>query len=57
LIRTIDLNDYLGGNRIDGHPSDNIAVALSIDDWQRSTEPRRPLWDRMSRANVNLTEG
>ncbi len=28
LIRIIDLNDYFGGNRIDGHPSDNIAVAL-----------------------------
>ena len=37
LIRTLDLNDYFGGNRIDGHPSDNIAVALSIGDWQRST--------------------
>jgi 2-methylcitrate dehydratase len=37
LIRTLDLNDYFGGNRVVGHPSDNIAVAISIGDWQRST--------------------
>jgi 2-methylcitrate dehydratase len=37
LIRALDLNDYFGGNRVTGHPSDNIAVALSIGDWQRST--------------------
>lgn len=37
LIRALDLNDYFGGNRIAGHPSDNIAVALCIGDWQRST--------------------
>ena len=37
LIRTLDLNDYFGGNRVVGHPSDNIAVALSVGDWQRST--------------------
>jgi len=36
LIRALDLNDYFGGNRVVGHPSDNIAVALSIGDWQRS---------------------
>jgi len=35
LIRALDLNDYFGGNRVVGHPSDNIAVALSIGDWQR----------------------
>jgi 2-methylcitrate dehydratase len=29
LIRTLDLNDFSGGIRITGHPSDNIAVALS----------------------------
>lgn len=29
LIRTLDLNDYSGGIRITGHPSDNIAVVLS----------------------------
>ncbi len=37
LIRALDLNDYFGGNRVVGHPSDNIAVALSVGDWQRST--------------------
>lgn len=37
LMRALDLNDYFGGNRIAGHPSDNIAVALSIGDWRGST--------------------
>jgi len=37
LIRALDLNDYFGEKRVTGHPSDNIAVALSIGDWQRST--------------------
>jgi 2-methylcitrate dehydratase len=38
LIRALDLNDYSGGgNKPVGHPSDNIAVALSIGDWQRSS--------------------
>jgi 2-methylcitrate dehydratase len=37
LIRALDLNDYFGGNRVVGHPSDSIAVALSVGDWQRST--------------------
>ncbi len=29
LIRTLDFNDFTGGLRITGHPSDNIAVALA----------------------------
>jgi len=37
LIRTLDLNDFSGKGRVTGHPSDNIAVALTIGDWQRST--------------------
>ena len=37
LIRSLDLNDYFGTTKVAGHPSDNIAVALSIGDWQRST--------------------
>jgi 2-methylcitrate dehydratase len=37
LIRTLDLNDYIGSDKGVGHPSDNIAVALSIGDWRRSS--------------------
>jgi 2-methylcitrate dehydratase len=37
LIRALDLNDYIGSEKGVGHPSDNIAVALSMGDWQRSS--------------------
>jgi 2-methylcitrate dehydratase len=37
LIRALDLNDIYTGPRQNGHPSDNIAVALAFAEWQRST--------------------
>jgi 2-methylcitrate dehydratase len=37
LIRVLDLNDFFGGAKIAGHPSDNIAVALTVGDWGRSS--------------------
>jgi 2-methylcitrate dehydratase len=37
LIRALDLNDYIGSDKGVGHPSDNIAVALSVGDWRRSS--------------------
>ncbi len=35
LIRTLDLNDFLQGANGAGHPSDNIAVALSMTERER----------------------
>jgi 2-methylcitrate dehydratase len=35
LIRTLDLNDFLQGANGAGHPSDNIAVALSMTERQK----------------------
>jgi 2-methylcitrate dehydratase len=37
LIRALDLNDIYTGPRQNGHPSDNIAVALAFAESQRST--------------------
>lgn len=42
LIRALDFNDYLvmnpnDGTRLGGHPSDCIAVALSVGQWQKSS--------------------
>jgi 2-methylcitrate dehydratase len=37
LIRCLDLNDIYVGPRQNGHPSDNIAVALSFGESQRGT--------------------
>lgn len=37
LIRALDLNDYIGSDKGVGHPSDNMAVALSVGDWRRSS--------------------
>jgi 2-methylcitrate dehydratase len=39
LIRALDLNDLYTGPRQNGHPSDNIAVALCFGESQRSTGP------------------
>lgn len=37
LIRTLDFNDFYGGARQGGHPSDTIGVALSVADWRGSS--------------------
>jgi 2-methylcitrate dehydratase len=37
LIRALDMNDIYTGPRQNGHPSDNIAVALACAERQRST--------------------
>jgi len=44
LVRYLDLNDFLVGEGVDkgvpsigGHPSDNIAVGLSVGEWQASS--------------------
>ena len=42
LIRALDFNDYLvmdsnDGTSLGGHPSDCIAVALSVGEWQKRT--------------------
>src|SRR6266545_2841063 len=37
LIRALDLNDIYVGPRQNGHPSDNIAVALSVAESERSS--------------------
>jgi len=34
LIRALDYNDFMGAGRLGGHPSDNIAVALSVGEWR-----------------------
>ena len=39
LIRILDLNDFLQGSNGAGHPSDNIAVALSMTERQRRSGP------------------